>query len=72
MYSLNLFLLFNFILGGLSAVMWTDFIQTVLMLVGALILMILGMFSHNFLSMTSIMQNRRLNLAWDYRLRLPK
>lgn len=30
------------ITGGLTAVIWTDFIQTVLMVVGALILMVLS------------------------------
>ena len=30
------------IVGGLTAVMWTDTIQTVIMLIGALYLMVLG------------------------------
>ena len=34
----------NFVLGGLTAVIWTDFIQTCIMVVGALGLMVLGLY----------------------------
>ena len=30
------------IAGGLSAVIWTDFVQTILMVIGAIILMVMG------------------------------
>ena len=30
--------------GGLTAVIWTDFIQTVIMIAGAIVLMIMGEF----------------------------
>jgi len=33
----------NFDLGGLTAVIWTDFIQTVIMVISAFILMIISM-----------------------------
>ena len=32
-------------LGGLSAVIWTDFIQTILMIIGAILLAILGRYT---------------------------
>lgn len=28
--------------GGLTAVIWTDFVQTILMILGALVLMVIG------------------------------
>lgn len=31
---------FKFVSGGLTAVMWTDFIQTIIMIIGAVYLMI--------------------------------
>jgi Na+/proline symporter len=31
--------MFGLIIGGLTAVIWTDFIQTIIMLIGALVLM---------------------------------
>ena len=34
-------MIFSIILGGLSAVIWTDFIQTIIMLISAFILMII-------------------------------
>ena len=34
--------MYNFPGGGLSAVIWTDFVQTILMIIGALWLMILS------------------------------
>ena len=32
--------IFNFISGGLTAVMWTDFVQTIIMILGAAFLMV--------------------------------
>ena len=32
--------------GGLTAVIWTDFIQTIIMIIGAFILMIIGMYNN--------------------------
>ena len=34
--------------GGLSAVIWTDFVQTILMIIGAFILCISGILRNNF------------------------
>ena len=41
---------FLFVLGGLSAVIWTDFIQTILMIIGAILLAILGRYINNLKS----------------------
>ncbi len=47
-YNHSCFLLF--LLGGLSAVIWTDFIQTILMIIGAILLAILGRYINNLKS----------------------
>ena len=40
--------------GGLTAVIWTDFIQTVLMIIGAIVLAALGRFSSNLLFLRDV------------------
>ena len=37
------------ITGGLAAVIWTDFVQTIIMLIGAFILMVMGTSIHLWL-----------------------
>lgn len=35
-------MLIGFVVGGLTAVIWTDFVQTILMIIGAVTLAIMG------------------------------